>query len=351
MRACIIAANNIRYSPYIFFYTNILNSINIQYELIIPDRNGLQEAFDKPLHVLPWSKSCGTLQNYIMYTNAIKKELKKEKFDIIIVLTSVLATFLSIWLKKYYSGKYIVDIRDYTHENIYPYYLLEKIAVENSMMNIISSKRFMDFLPKATYYVCHNNNAILSIEKKYHFQQMNEPIRIGYVGSFFYADQCKKLMHLVSKDTRFRFDFYGTSDQETELKETARTLNSDLIEFHGAYEPKEKESIIENVDILFNAYGNGCPLLDCALSNKLYDALMYRKPILTSPGTYMSEMAGPLAFPIDLANENALDDLFAWYRKLDGQLIEEYSSKQLLSIEQENVETKDKITCCIVAML
>lgn len=349
MRVGIIAANNIRYSPYIFFYTKILDNIEVQYELLAPDRNGIKEDFEKPLHVLPWDKSRGTLQNYYTYTNAIKKILKKENYDIVIVLTGVIAAFLGLWLKRNYPGRYIVDIRDYSHENIYPYFFMEKKAIENSLMNVISSQRFTSFLPKAKYYVCHNTNADNSREM-YSFQRVGEPVRIGYVGSLFYADQCKKLMRLVSKDSRFRFDFYGTSDQESILKEAANELQTDRIAFHGAYEPKQKGEIIQKVDILFNAYGNGCPLLDCALSNKLYDALIYRKPILTSPDTYMAEMAGPLAFPIDLSDETVLDKLYNWYQMIDGREADTYAAQMMERIEKENNETKRKIADCILGL-
>ena len=349
MRACIIAANNIRYSPYIFFYTKILDNIGVQYELIVPDRNGIQEVFEKPLLVLPWNQSSGTLQNYITYTNTIKKRLKKENFDIIIVLTGVIAAFLGLWLKRNYPGRYIVDIRDYSHENIYPFFLMEKKAIENSLMNVISSQRFTTFLPKARYYICHNTNTGI-FGDNYSFQRMEDPIRIGYVGSLFYVEQCKKLMRMVSKDSRFRFDFYGTSDQESILKEAASELQTDRIAFHGAYESKQKGEIIQKVDILFNAYGNGCPLLDCALSNKLYDALIYRKPILTSPNTYMTEMAGPLAFPIDLSDETALDKLYNWYQMIDGWEADTYAAQMMESIEKENNETKRKIADCILGL-
>ena len=54
----IIAANNIRYSPYIFFYTDILSKNNIEYELIYPDRNGLEENFDGVSCTLPWNSKC-----------------------------------------------------------------------------------------------------------------------------------------------------------------------------------------------------------------------------------------------------------------------------------------------------
>lgn len=42
------------------------------------------------------------------------------------MLTAITATYCSSFLEKYYSSKYIVDIRDYSHENIWIYNHLEK---------------------------------------------------------------------------------------------------------------------------------------------------------------------------------------------------------------------------------
>lgn len=342
----IVAANNLRYSPYVYFYTDIFEKNNIQYEVILPDRNNLKEQNNHTIHELTWDNKKTTLINYVQYAINVKRIIKEKHYDIIIVLTGINAAFLGRWLKKYYKRKYIVDIRDYSHENILPFYLLEKTAINNSGLNVISSRRFTDFLPKSEYYVCHNYNGYDEIIQR--FDKGKEPLRIGYVGGLAYLEQCTKLMKLVASDPRFVFDFYGTSDIETTLKEIADEFKCDRIVFHGAYTPTEKAMILKKIDILFNAYGNGCPLLDCALSNKLYDALIFLKPILTCKNTYMTEMAGPLAFPIDLTNENALNDLYEWYQDIDGMQVEEFAKHKLEIIERENNETKEKIVDSIL---
>lgn len=79
MRVGIIAANNIRYSPYIFFYTDILSKNNIEYELIYPDRNGLEENFDGVSYILPWNGKMPTLLSYALYSNSVIKVIKQRK--------------------------------------------------------------------------------------------------------------------------------------------------------------------------------------------------------------------------------------------------------------------------------
>ena len=347
MRVGIIAANNIRYSPYILFYTQLFKKIDVAYELIIPDRGGLKETFDAPLHVLPWENNRLTLMNYYLYSRNVKKILKKRAFDFLVILTGNNAAFLGLWLKKHYRNRYIIDIRDYSHENIRPYYLLEKTAIENSGLNIISSRKFTSFLPKAEYYICHNCTD--GIRTMTAFSGGKEPVKIGYVGGLYYVEQCYKLMKLVKDDPRFVFEFYGTSILEPTLKDMAKELNCDRIIFHGGYVPEEKGRILQKVDILFNAYGNGCALLDYALSNKLYDAYAYVKPILTSPGTYMSEMAGPLAFELDFDRTNLMDSLYSWYMQIDSEEVEEFAAHKLQEVTEENELTRQKIEAAILS--
>lgn len=341
MKVGIIAANNIRYSPYIFFYTDLLDRSEIAYELIIPDRNRVEDPFPGKVHVLNWDPRQKTAVNYALYARAVTKVIRRQQYDALIVLTSVNAAYLGLWLKKHYAGRYLVDIRDYTHENIPPYFWLQTVAVRNSLMNVISSRRFTSFLPRADYHVCHNFTQPDSRTPE--FSKASDPISIGYVGALSYADQCRALMDLVAADSRFRLDFYGTGPEEDALTEYAQTLNSNAIRFHGAYKPSEKAAILDRVDILFNAYGNGCPLLDCALSNKLYDALVYRKPILTCPGTFMTEMAGPLAFPMDLPSADSLEDLYRWYQSLEAAPLDDYARRTLNQICLENAQTHETI--------
>lgn len=350
MRVGIIAANNIRYSPYIFFYTDILSKNKIEYELIYPDRNGLEENFDGVSHTLPWNSKMPTLLNYALYSNSVIKVIKRRKYDALIVLTGVNAAYLGLWLKRHYAKRYIVDIRDYSHENILPYFKLESMAVQNSLMNVISSAKFTGFLPKADYSVCHNVNQTEAEHADYSFCKANGIIRIGYVGALSYIDQCKRLMKLVAVDQRFSLDFYGSSVSEPILKEYAQEIGCDRIRFHGAYSGSEKAAIIQSVDILFNAYGNGIPLLDYALSNKLYDSLIHKKPILTCPNTYMTEMGGPLAFPIDLSTARTLDELYDWYIRIDGHAVKMFTEETLGSVLQENNLTRERIAVHLMTL-
>ena len=334
----IIAANNIRYSPYINFYTRIFDELDVKYELIFPDRSDVEDSFPAACHVLKWNKNFPTALAYFEYTRKAIKVIKEKQYDLLVVLTTNNATFMAQWLKKHYPSKYIVDIRDYTHENIRVYYNLEKLAINNSIINVISSKKFKEFLPSGEYLVCHNiasNEAVCMPSIKHDL-----PITIGYIGKGNYLDQCRNICERIYDDQRFRISFHGMKAVPEELKRFEQHSN---IRFNGIFAPNEKKTIIQNTDIIFNAYGNGTPLLDCALSNKLYDALLLGKPILTSPNTFMSEMAGPFAFDVDFNNPQLMDDLYGWYIGLDEEELFSYSRRKINEIYEDNCNTEAAI--------
>ena len=287
-------------------------------------------------------KKIPTALAYYDYSRNVKSVIKNKQYNLLIVLTTNNGVYLATWLKKKYNNKYILDIRDYTHESIPIFFALEKIAVNHSLLNVISSRKFESFLPAGEYVVCHNMNTKNSIDPP--AIKCDNPITIGYIGKGAYLDKCAEICKKLCSDSRFRFYFYGLCEIPEEL---AKYQHYNNIEFHGLFLPDEKESIIRNIDIIFNVYGNGTPLLDYALSNKLYDALSYGKPILTSPGTYMSKMAGPYAFDVDFTRESFLDDIYMWYINLNPEMLVNYAKQTLTEFENEGKQTENIIISAI----
>ena len=330
VKVAIVAFNNIKYSPYVNTYSNYLDNNGIKYDVIFPDRNKLNESIGENTYSLYWDSEKSKLYNFIKFAYAAKKILKKNKYDFVCVLTTMPAVLLSTFLANRYKNRYLVDVRDYTYENIRPYFWLEKLAFKNAGMRVVSSKDFENFLPKSNYCMCHNTsydfrNAIQC------FNRQTGKIIIGYVGSISYVKYCKHLIDLVKDDERFEFHFYGNETHGKIISEYVKDLDNERIKFFGAYEPSQKGQIIENVDLLFNVYGNSSPLVKYAVSNKLYDAFYYKKPILTSPDTTMSELAKEYSFDIDLNTEN-LAGLYEWYKKIDSENFVEYSEQMIETI-------------------
>lgn len=344
MKVGIIAANKLRFSPYAFFYADILRELGIDYEFVVPDRSKeTRDESDEKIRTVPWNEGLHNLVNYSIFSARVRR-ICKQSYDFVIVLTAPNAVFFAPWITRLFPQKYIVDIRDYTFEKYGLYRAMEKIAFQSSAMNVISSPEFTTFLPESTYYVTHNITTPLSASSA-KFKKNTAHIIIGYVGSIGYAEQCEKMIELVAKDARFSFLFYGTGDDEERLKRyvSERNYGSDRIRFFGAYKPDQKSAILRKVDILFNCYGNGSTGVRCLLANKLYDGLYYHIPILNSPNTYMDKMSGKLSYALDLEKEKNLDGLWSWYQNLDGQEVDLYADRTYQEMAAQNMRTKAAI--------
>ena len=330
MKAAIVAFNNLKYSPYVRTYSDYLEKNQISYDVIYPNRDGIKETLGETTYAIPWDKTKKKAINFLKFRSAAIHLLKKTKYDFVFVLTTMPAVLLSGFLAHRYRDRYLVDVRDYTYEDVKFYAFLEKRALKHSAMNVISSPGFRKFLPQADFCLCHNVSPLYREGKRRIFSKKREnPIVIGYVGSIAYKEQCMRFLHLVEKDERFCFHLYGSEGENNQISAYLEKNPCDRVKTFGAYKPEEKIDILKKVDILFNAYGSGHKLLDYALSNKLYDSFYMGLPLLTSPNTAMSEEAAEFSFDIDLANEKDLDALYDWYHSIDAERFATYSKKYL----------------------
>lgn len=330
----IIAFNNIKYCPYISPYTHLLDKMNIKYNIIYFDRDGINEKNEK-LIPISWNKSKRKIQNFISFSRIARNIIVKNKYDKLIVLTTVPGVLILPVLKRNYNRNYVIDIRDYTLEKYFVFRYLEKRLIKNAAVRVISAPGFKRFLPEANYVLCHNTTYDFT-KKKASFKT-EDPILIGYVGTITYANQCKLLIDLVKQDSRFCFYFFGNDITGNQITQAIIDANSDRIKYFGAYDPKEKDSIIESVDILFNAYGNDSEKLLYAISNKFYDSIYYMKPVITSPNTEMSTLLDGFSYDIDKDTES-LDGLYSWYHNIDSEKMKTLISKWSERITKEQSE-------------
>lgn len=351
MKVGILLFSNMRYSPYLYSYTKLLNSIpSIEYEVIFFNRYKELGESDKNAIGISWfGKNANAANkvvkavNFIWFKYKVQHILDKAGYDFIICLTTFPAVLISKYLVKNYACRYIVDIRDYTYEKNKSYYKREERVLSSSALNIISSPGFVNFLPKAEYTLLHNYNGLNCFSSHQFIKNDGYPIKIAYIGSVSYAYQCKKIIDMVSKDNRFELDFYGNESSDTSVSEYVNQISNPRIRFNGPFLPAEKEGIYLKSDLIFNCYGNNSDLVKYAISNKYYDGAMYRKPILVSPMTAMEEFSQGYAYPLDLDSEQSLDRLILWYRNIDCNEYEKYCQRVLIKALSDNKVAENRI--------
>ena len=209
MKVLIVAPSSLRYCPYAFFYVNMLREESIDYEVVFPDKANLNDHYDFPTHIYNWNSNQNRFLEMINYRQFVLNLIKDNKYHFYIVLTTGLAVLLCSSLRKM-GLEYLLDIRDYTHENNRVYYQIEKKAIDYSTGCVISSPKFRMFLPKHDYWDVFNTQSDLELQSDQFVKNDNHnPIHVSYVGTIAYIEQCEKFIKLVENDSRFRFDLYG----------------------------------------------------------------------------------------------------------------------------------------------
>lgn len=357
IRVGVLLFQNMRYAPFLKMYEKILKEMkNIEYDVIYYERDkSLEEIKDLHHIAIQWHGK-GTLAapkyekmiNFLFYAKDVKKLLKQKKYNFIIVLTSFPAVLLADYLIRDYTGRFLVDIRDYTQESVKLYFKLEERVFSKAAIRVISSPGFVNFLPKLKYYNCHNMDSnVEKIEKPRFVKAKGRRIILSYIGTISYETQCKQLIDLVVKDDRFEFHFYGNEANGTEVSDYVGRINNSRIKMMGAFSPIDKPRIYSNSDLVFNCYGNEKMLVKYAISNKYYDSAIFRKPLLVSPKTSMAEFSGKFAYMLDLDNITSLDDLWNWYQMLDESEYECFANKIINLASEENTIFQRKVIECL----
>ena len=346
-KICFITIGNIYMVPYINTYAN---QIKNKYSIIYWDREGKNEdnedvkyyRFYKELSPKDKLKK---IIGFIQYRNFIKRILLEEKFDLVIFLQTWSALLMADFVEKFYPGKYIVDVRDYTHEKNAIIYNREKKLMKKAAMCVISSEGYKEFLPPHDYYIFHNARE-LPVEKVAALRERKKEkgtLNISFIGYVNYQEQHKKLLLGLKNDPRFHLNFIGTRAKELEPFCKENGINN--VTLKDTFASSKTLDFYENTDFVNNLYGNNTPTLDYALSNKLYFAAELRMPILTCPNTYMSKVSGEYEFGLNVDLDAPLigDRLWNYYTSIDWSRLNSGCEKFMNKVNLEQKASREKL--------
>lgn len=324
-KICFVGLSNIQAVPYLDKYIKLLKC---EYDIIYWDRKGIEEDCGAINHyVMKYAINTDATQlekavGYYKFKRYAQRILRRENYKGVILLSGNIAVLLRKTLKKKYKNKYIVDIRDYFKESNKWYFKAEKDVLDNSALAVISSNAFKIFLPEHKYYIIHNSQDITR-EQVGQFRmkdkRKNKQIVISCIGAIRFINQFKKVLEYFANDNRFLIRFIGYGADE--LKNFCEERNISNVYLHDRFPPEKTLDYYYDTDIIMNLYGNNTPLLDYALSNKLYYAAQLGIPILVCPKTYMEEIAvgNGFGFTLNLDDESMSDKLYEYYRSIDWE--------------------------------
>ena len=317
MKAAIVILGNSWVCPYVNTYKSIFERLGCPYDVILWDRDGCDDS--APVR---YSSDKANLANpvvkawhYLRYADFIKKRVRENGYDRLVVSGPHLAILLSGILCREYKGRYIIDYRDISVEQ---HLLLGGIyskVLAGSFCNVISSPGFKAHLPSGyEYLVSHNFNAdaaVASFKGNPAMKSIAAPIDILTIGYIRNYSSNVKLIESLGGDSRYRLRFVGRGDAAAALQDFAVSLAAGNVEFNGFYEKNDEASFVAKCDFI-NIFFPDDVAHRSIMSNRFYLALIHKKPVIVTAGSVQAS----------LVKEYGLGIITVDCRNLDAQIME-----------------------------
>jgi len=288
-KIAIIAPSSLANMPFLTYYEKILNEVGAPYDLFYWDRfhdekrRGKSQCFscNSP------SSGLGSIRGYFEYRCFLLNHLKANEYTFFIVLTMQ----MGILIKQYLKGKkYLLDIRDYSHENNPVYKILAKRIVKDSVVVAISSDGFRQWLPNDREYILsHNTSLPTSHNGDVSPKFKCDKVIISYIGAVGYYDANILIIKAVARCPQIELRFIGSGTCENELQAYCLKEEISNVKFSGRYLPAQKKVFYEETDFVLACYGKKTLVERTSIPNKLYESCTLGRPIIVNSGTFLAE--------------------------------------------------------------
>jgi len=237
---------------------------------------------------------------YLKSISKIHKLIKLNNYDAILINGLDVLIPLSISSYKNKLDNTILEIGD-LHKYVFKHNLIsdafkfvEKHLVTKFVTKlIVTSDKFYSLYYKdlvSDYFVLENKPLIKMLPlPKNTVKEKLDIIRIGVIG-VIRKEALLFLINTVANKKNFIVKIYGEGIGEDEIKYVSKLY--DNINFYGRYDFFEEISDIYNsIDIVYIVYETRSTIsnINLALPNKLYESMYYKKPVIVSKNTYLSE--------------------------------------------------------------
>lgn len=351
-KIAVIVGTNLHWAPFYYRYEKYLSSKNIKFDLIIWNREGIDEPCQAENIIECNTRDVANNKNpmkiwkFVVFGNFVKNTIKRKKYEKLLFVGTYgcAIAFCCNLLEKNYKNRMWIDIRDDLYEWFKPFYLAEKKSIDASFATTISSPAFKKFLPDHNYYMMHNIDPNAN-EMAQNYKKVKEPdgrIRISFIGNVRYFEQNVKLLNLLKNDKRFKIQYFGKGSEA--LKEYCFKTGIENVEFCGGFEQKDTILFYQKTDIINNMYGNDTMNLQLALSNKLYYGLFLKLPILVSSNTLMEELTKEYQIGFSFEDSKEFPDkLYTWYQNIQKEIIKPRYEELWEIVQEEDCDSMRKL--------
>lgn len=319
MKVFIFDSTTLDKAPYIKNYTQIFDESEIEYDICTWDKYSGNGVVSKKSGLITvhkkWHLGKRKLLDFVSVSRILKDIIQKGQYTHLIIVNSIWELLLCDVLHKF-KNKYIIDIRDYKCENVIGVKWFLKKLISDSFFTTISSGGFRNFLPQSEKIIENHNISNWDYEGKEVTLNKNKAlINIVYMGHVRYFEENKKLINSIKGSKYFTLTYIGTYAVGCDLKNN----ESSNIKFFDRFENNEKPSLYKDYDLIHSLYGNKDISITSLLPNRLYDAVLFKKPILASEGTYLAKLVEKygLGVVLDLYADSFTHDLVSYIKNFD----------------------------------
>lgn len=342
MKIGILLPTNIYFSPYSHAYTDIFDEMGIAYDIIYFDKRNLNEpaAHRFAANVSSTDSLIKRFWGYFRYARFLSKTIRKEKYDRLIVCGPQIGIFLYRFLKKHYSGKFILDYRDLSIEQRFKSRYKKLLSI--SAYNMISSPGFRKCLPENVDYILSHNFSIELLRRALSPQDSLEGsapaltlhdgrISVLTIGGIRDFEQNAAVMQALANLPEFETAYIGRGEEGADVKlhELAKEEHIENVHFEGFYKKEDEPRLISQCTFLNIFYPRKLSH-DTALSNRFYSSLIFRKPMIATKDTIQGYYAEKFGIGIAITGTERLDKQLRLYMEHFNANDYEEKRKQLL---------------------
>lgn len=282
MKIGLIVPANIKYSPYVQYYINLLNDYDVEYRIMSWDKAGVDEVSDMTFHfnTSDFNRK-KILIGHALYALKCKNYIKREKIDHLIIFTIAPMFFLGYRFLGKFQGKLVIDVRDDSpFRRRFPNKLRKFSELAHTL--VVSSPYYSKWFKKYSF-LCHNADfSIISRDpEKYGKDNITFPIRIVFAGMMIEEKINIDIINQFKNDKKFELVYIGRDNEKKEkIKEFVNKNSIQNVSFKGEYKKDDIVEIYRQEADLVNILRQNTIINRNALPNKLYDAVVSGIPLV-----------------------------------------------------------------------
>lgn len=311
MKIGLIVPANLKYSPYVKYYTEILCAEGACFYSMVWDKAGINEEVDFRFDFASsdFDRKRIMLGHYL-FSRKCRQFIRKEKIDHLIIFTIAPLYFLGSGFLKRFAGKMIIDIRDDSpFRRRFPKILEKAAAISDTV--VVSSPYYSEWI-RGDSFLCHNADLSLIEKYKEPFPRnaFTKPISIAYAGMMIEEQINIKAIQALANNEGFQLVYIGRDNEGKEkIKQYVKEHEIRNVSFIGEY---KKEDIIdlyrENANLV-NILRENTLINRNALPNKLYEAVISGIPLVVyEHNTAIANYVGKYGLGILLNDQEDLED-------------------------------------------